>query len=103
MSPRAAPRRDARWTRLLALCGVLVLFEAFCTRGPAAISARAPRASRRPDALAPSLAFRNVLATVPTGRRPSSVAVGDFDRDGRSDLAVANYDDDTISVLLGRG
>jgi hypothetical protein len=33
----------------------------------------------------------------------TSVAVGDFDGDGRLDLAVANYGSDTVSVLLGKG
>jgi hypothetical protein len=31
------------------------------------------------------------------------VAVGDFNRDGRQDLATANEDSGTVSVLLGRG
>ncbi len=34
---------------------------------------------------------------------PSSLAVGDFNGDGISDLAVPNYAADTVSVLLGRG
>src|SRR5213078_1140041 len=38
-----------------------------------------------------------------TGVSPSSVAVGDFNRDGRRDLAVANRDSDSVSVLLGNG
>src|SRR2546426_12347976 len=41
------------------------------------------------------------------GANPSSVAVGDFNRDGRPDLAVANYgsnkQNDDVSVLLGNG
>src|SRR5436190_15738369 len=42
-------------------------------------------------------------ADFPTGVSPSSVAVGDFNRDGRRDLAVANRDSDSVSVLLGNG
>src|SRR5713101_3856278 len=37
------------------------------------------------------------------GSNPSSVAVGDFNGDGRLDLAVANAGSDTVSVLLGNG
>jgi hypothetical protein len=38
-----------------------------------------------------------------TGSYPSFVAVGDFNGDGRLDLAVANSGSDTVSVLLGNG
>jgi hypothetical protein len=34
------------------------------------------------------------------GIEPNSVAVGDFNRDGRPDLAVADFDIDTVSILL---
>jgi FG-GAP-like repeat/FG-GAP repeat len=37
------------------------------------------------------------------GTTPDSVAVGDFNGDGKPDLAVANWITDTVSVLLGRG
>jgi hypothetical protein len=37
------------------------------------------------------------------GDDPYSVAVGDFDGDGRPDLAVANVDSDNVSVLRGNG
>jgi hypothetical protein len=32
-----------------------------------------------------------------------SVAVGDFNHDGKPDLAVANYGSNNVSVLLGKG
>ena len=38
-----------------------------------------------------------------TGARPFSVIAGDFDGDGRRDLAIANLDGDSVSVLLGNG
>src|SRR5262245_16260891 len=34
---------------------------------------------------------------------PESVAVGDFNGDGRLDLAVANYGSNNVSVLVGNG
>src|SRR5262249_27370948 len=37
------------------------------------------------------------------GTTPVSVAVGDFNGDGKLDLAVANNDSDDISVLWGNG
>src|SRR2546426_619926 len=37
------------------------------------------------------------------GFNPASVAVGDFNGDGKRDLAVANYNSSTVSVLLGDG
>jgi hypothetical protein len=35
-----------------------------------------------------------------TGSRPYSVSIGDFNGDGKPDLAVANYNVNTVSVLL---
>jgi hypothetical protein len=37
------------------------------------------------------------------GRFPQSVAVADFDGDGKPDLIVANYGSLSVSVLLGKG
>src|SRR5204862_354182 len=50
--------------------------------------------------------------TFPTGRGPTSIASGDFNRDGNQDLVVTNYGSadyyypviwTTVSVLLGNG
>jgi len=41
--------------------------------------------------------------TFPVGRYLYSVAVGDFNGDGKLDLAVADYEYDSVSVLLGNG
>jgi hypothetical protein len=39
----------------------------------------------------------------PAGSWPTSVAVGNFNGDGKPDLAIANYDSNTVTVLLGDG
>src|SRR5215213_3527617 len=39
----------------------------------------------------------------PVGARPRAVAVGDFNGDGRFDLAVANFTSNNVSILLGTG
>ena len=41
-------------------------------------------------------------ADFPTGNSPSSVAVGDFNNDGRPDVAVSNQRDNTVSIFLGQ-
>ena len=38
-----------------------------------------------------------------TGAQPTAIAVGDFNGDGKLDLAVANQGDNTVSILLGKG
>src|SRR5262249_47187189 len=39
----------------------------------------------------------------PVGKGPDAIVTGDFNGDGRTDLAVANEYDNTVSVLLGNG
>src|SRR5207253_530444 len=39
----------------------------------------------------------------PVGSSPASVAVGDFNNDGKQDLAVANTGSNNVSILLGNG
>ncbi len=43
------------------------------------------------------------FATYGVGSDPYSVAAGDFNGDGKLDLAVANVNDTTVSILLGKG
>jgi hypothetical protein len=44
-----------------------------------------------------------VPTTIPVGSRPDAIIAGDFNNDGKLDLAVANYGDGTITLLLGNG
>lgn len=37
------------------------------------------------------------------GNQPSAIAIGDFDGDGKLDLAVTNQADNTVTILLGNG
>jgi hypothetical protein len=39
----------------------------------------------------------------PAGPKPNDIAVGDFNRDGKLDLALANHDAKYLTVLLGDG
>ncbi len=38
-----------------------------------------------------------------TGKNPTALAAGDFNGDGKLDLAIVNAEDDSVSVLLGQG
>jgi hypothetical protein len=54
------------------------------------------------SARAASLGFQPA-ASYPVGSAPFGVAVGDFNADGTTDLAVMNGGDGTVSILLGKG
>lgn len=41
--------------------------------------------------------------TIPVGKGPIRVSVGDVNHDGHSDLVVANAESGTVSLLLGNG
>ena len=45
----------------------------------------------------------NAAVNYAVGTNPHSVAVGDFNKDGKSDLAVANWNSNNVSILLGNG
>ena len=78
----------ARRIHLLPSARMTVLFAGFLLTGTAAALA-AP-------AFAPAVRY-------PAGADPYSLVVGDFDGNGNTDLAVANYPNGEVSVLLGRG
>lgn len=42
-------------------------------------------------------------STVTAGNAPSGIAIGDFNGDGKPDLAVINAPDNTVTILLGNG
>ncbi|MGB7437157.1 MAG: Ig-like domain repeat protein [Candidatus Acidiferrum sp.] len=42
-------------------------------------------------------------STVPAGNAPSGIAIGDFNGDGKPDLAIINATDNTLTILLGNG
>jgi hypothetical protein len=51
----------------------------------------------------PPASFGGDLGDIQVGATPVSLAAGDLDGDGIPDLAVANADDDSVTVLLGNG
>ena len=55
-----------------------------------------------PEAAAQAVSF-GAKTKFGTGANPTSVAVGDFNGDGKLDLAVANSNSNTVSILLGTG
>jgi hypothetical protein len=40
---------------------------------------------------------------IPVGKTPIAIALGDFTGSGKLSLAVANYGDNTLTLLLGNG
>src|SRR5438309_9763092 len=76
-------------TRLLLLIAATVFFSS-------ALPIPAPAQTAQPVSF---IAHKDFIS----GFAPASVAVGDFNGDRVQDLAVANYNDNTISVLLGNG
>jgi hypothetical protein len=41
--------------------------------------------------------------TIAVGNEPDAIVAGDFNNDGKLDLAVANFGDNTVTLLLGNG
>src|SRR2546422_7828406 len=64
---------------------------------------RPPRSTLFPYTRASDLFSVGVRLDFATGSGPVSVAIGDLNGDGKPDLAVANINSATVSVLLGNG
>ncbi|MEK6325400.1 MAG: VCBS repeat-containing protein [Acidobacteriota bacterium] len=56
----------------------------------------------KPEAAVQTVSF-GAKTDFGTGNLPISVAMGDFNGDGKLDLAVANRNSDIVSILLGTG
>ena len=41
--------------------------------------------------------------TIAVGNDPDAIVAGDFNNDGKLDLAIANFSDNTVTLLLGNG
>lgn len=66
-----------------------------------AVAVAGALATTASPAVAATAAFTRT--DIQVGANPRSIAVGDFNRDGKPDLAVANYGSDTVSIRLGDG
>jgi hypothetical protein len=81
--------------------GSLILVMTAATPGASAGVSAARRPGAAPTAAAPALSFA-AETNVPVSPGPVAIAVGDFNRDGAPDLAVANRSA-TVTVRLGKG
>src|SRR4051812_38553724 len=102
-----------RATLAVLLCG-MALEQASAQASPASTHGAAPSAAAPVAPIAPPASLAAPLVACSpfgfarstrfgVGNNPAAVAVGDFNHDGNLDLAVANYLDDNVSVLLGTG
>jgi hypothetical protein len=80
---------------LVAACAVLMptLFSPGCKAGEGRVGNTQPQPIFAP---APGSPF-------PAGKRPSSIAVGDLNNDGKLDSVIANADSNDVTILLGDG
>ena len=98
---------------LALLCvGSLLTFRTYSHSEKAALNAdpevsssRAPNSNpaQTAETGCPTPSFTAARDDFGTGIGPTSVAVGDFNGDGKLDLAVANFSSNTVSILLGTG
>jgi hypothetical protein len=60
-----------------------------------------PACSNKEPFTPPDLLY--LFATYTVGKNPTSVATGDFDEDGITDIVTTNIGNDSISILFGIG
>jgi hypothetical protein len=110
----AMPKEPARFARPMRFLGgrvVLAATVALCTVGivvylfgPAALRRilhqGSPVVASNPQSMPSSFALAVNYAV---GSKPYSVAVADFNGDGKQDLVISNISSNTVSLLLGNG
>ena len=101
---------DAHWRRqnrqeVIAVALAVLLAVGMC--GGLAVAPRrvaAAMVSPAPGGGCSTASFMQVAGSpFGAGTKPESVAVGDFNGDGKPDLAVANSSDNNVTILLGDG
>jgi len=83
---------------LLAVTTFLITFISF----PGSTSSGQANSASQPDFLA-ARTFTLVPIGQNIGGNPRSIALGDFNGDEKSDMAVANYSSPTVSVIIAIG
>ena len=106
IAPRSRRQKFVGLVALLAASCLLTLnAERVQSSGavlPASMSALLP--AMMPQAVGCGASFIQPTGSpVAAGTNPLSVAVGDFNLDGKPDLAVANVDSNNVTILLGNG
>jgi hypothetical protein len=72
------------------------------TSGTCTVSMSADATATATFSVPPCVSF-SALARPQVGTYPDGMATGDFNGDGKVDLAVGNHDSSSVSVLLGKG
>jgi hypothetical protein len=86
----------------LSLAAQQVSSQPISNTHPASLQPRTSNGARGPQGTLP-LRFAAGLTYATGGTKPSGVAVGDLNHDGKQDLVVVNQDQDTVAVMLGNG
>ena len=66
-------------------------------------SASCTNSSSQSGADSPAAADPFTTSTIRVGKNPNSVETADFNKDGNPDLAIANSDDSSVTILLNNG
>ena len=62
-----------------------------------------PRLKASRCCLATAMVLSRLHVPSPVGSAPAMVVVGDFNSDWQQDLAITNYDETTVTLLLSKG
>jgi len=92
-----------RHSRRLATLVALLVASGLVTLKTERVLSSGARAVPPPGGCTGANFMQPVGSPVGAGTTPASVAVGDFNLDGKPDLAVANFLSANVTVLLGNG